>query len=352
MSVDFDLFHEWAVDHFGAENIRIRNTAHGVEICTHSPWSEAKIGKVDVKHKLWMSPSGGVSKHPELGSYRCWLTDTMGSLVSLVSQFDHIDFEEAESRICGSSSLRSLEQKVHDFFGHKEEVFEPIIQVPKPEIQLPPSSFLIDKMMDSHWMKAKAKEYLASRKIPTDGLYVCVAGEYKNRIVIPYYDEDGKLIYSNARLMSDKKDALRYRKYPENVRQDEILYMTEWPKPGTKVYIMEGEFDAISLKICGLVACACGGKFMSESQIQMIRQYEPVLAFDADGAGAGAMVSIGNALLQDGFPRVGYVRPPEFYKDWNKLLVKRDADIVRQYLTRFERPYTPDTAAILLSNRI
>jgi hypothetical protein len=355
MAVDFELFFDWAKEYFGEANIKIRSTAHGQEICANSIWSEKKLGKTDNKFHLWMNPSGGKSKHPEMGSYRCWLTDEMGSLVGLVSELENLEWEEAEVKISGGSSLRDLEQQVHDLFGYKEDYDETLApEFTKQKIvSMPPSCHLIDKMPSKYFMKEKAQEYLSQRKLPTQGLYVCVAGDYKNRIVIPYFNSDGELIYYNARLISDKKDALRYMKCPTTiVDQKEVLYMTRWPQPGSKIFIMEGEFDAMTLKMCGLVGCACGGKFMSDTQIDLISDYQPVLAFDADEAGLEAMLNIGKTLLERGFPKVSYVRPPKAYKDWNKLLVERDLETVKAYLSRFEKSFTKDTPDIILSNRI
>lgn len=353
MSVDFDLFMEWAKEYFGEENIRIKNTNHGVEICTHSIWSEKKLGKTDTKFHLWMNPSGGKSEHPEMGSYRCWLTDEMGSLVKLVSQLEGLEWEEAESRISGTSSLRSLEQKVHEFFDHKEIVREmtPVIKN-KDSLQLPPSSFLINQL-GNHFMAHRASMYLKERKLSTDDLYICVAGEYKNRIVIPYYNANHELIYYNARLISEKKDVLRYMKCPTTVvDQKDVLYMTKWPNANKKIYIMEGEFDAMSLKLCGLVGCACGGKFLSDTQIEMIRQYVPVLAFDADDAGFEAMINIGKSLLEKGFSKISYVRPPKVFKDWNKFLVERNASTIKAYIEKYEKPFTTNTPDLLMLNKI
>ena len=350
MAVDFDLFYEWAKDYFGEENIKLRSTSHGTEICTGSIWSEKKLGKTDYKHHLWMNPTGGKSKRPEHGSYRCWLTDEMGSLVGLVAELENLEWEEAESKICGGSSLRDLEQQVHDFFDHKKE---PEQKIKISKIELPPSCYLIKKMSPDNTMKIKADGYLTKRKIPSDGLYVCVAGDYKNRIVIPYYDMNGVLIYYNARIINDSKNALRYMKCPTTVvDQKEVLFMTDWPQPKSKIYIMEGEFDAITLKMAGVTGCACGGKFMSDDQIDLIRQYEPILAFDSDEAGLEAMLNIGKTLLEKGFPKVGYVRPPKAFKDWNGLLVNKNIETVKEYLSRFEKTFTKDTPAILLSNRI
>jgi hypothetical protein len=353
MSVDFELFYDWAKDYFGEANIKIKNTAHGAEICTHSLWSEKKLGKTDNKFHLWMNPSGGKSKHPEMGSYRCWLTDEMGSLVSLVSRLENLEWEEAEARISGKSSLRDLEQQVHELFGHKDLPTQTTVKTQQKTVSLPPYCYLIDTMSPAHFMKARAEQYLAQRKLPSAGLYVCVSGDYKNRILIPYYNSNGDLIYYNARLISENKNALRYMKCPTTiVDQKEVLYMTEWPKPNSKIFIMEGEFDAIALKLAGVVGCACGGKFMSETQIEMIREYEPVLAFDADEAGLEAMVNIGKTLLERGFKKVNYVRPPKAFKDWNGLLVNKNLETVREYLSRFEKSFTNDTPLVLLSHRI
>jgi hypothetical protein len=358
MAVDFDTFLEWAKDRFGEANIKIRNTAHGTEICTHSFYAQRK-GIDDHKYHLWMNPTGGKSKHPDKGSFRCWYTDTMGSLVHLVADFDNIDYSEAEELICGVTSLRSLEEKVHEFFGHKTEVAktEALSEPESKTVTLPDFTYLIDKMAPTHFMRIKARQYLGARKIPTEGLYVCTEGDYKNRIIIPWYNWDGDLIFFNARLMYDKKGALRYMK-AKNVPQDDVLFMTEWPRAGTKIYIMEGEFDALSLKQAGLVACALGGKSISDTQIEMIRQYDPVLAFDADkgefkeDTGLQALINVGMTLLERGFHKVSYVRPPKIYKDWNKLLVERNAPTIKAYVERFEKPFTSSTPDLLLAAKL
>lgn len=353
MAVDFDTFYEWAVNHFGEANVRVKHTAHGDEICANSPWSEAKIGKTDVKYHLWMNVEGGKDRI-EHGVYRCWLTDTMGSLVSLVSEMDGIPFEEAEELITGTSSLRTLEKKVHEFFGHKEEVDEMLGEEPAVpiEMELPEFSYLIDTMRpESHPMRIRARQYLRERKIPTTDLYVCVDGDYANRIIIPYYDRSENLIWYNARTMSPKKSVLRYMK-PAEGDQSDVLFMTQWPRPGSKIYIMEGEFDAITLSLCGFVGCAIGGKHLSESQLRMIRDYRFVLAFDADDAGLEATINVATMLMSVGIRDIMYVRPPKVYKDWNKLLVERNMQTVKAYVERFEKRYTTATGDLLMSNHL
>jgi hypothetical protein len=352
VAVDFDLFYEWAADRFGEHNLKVRHTAHGVEITTHSFFALDKLGKEDRKFHLWMNTEGG-KKKIENGAYRCWLTDEMGSLVTLVSKVDAVPFEEAEQLITGTTSLRALEKKVDEFFGHKETVFQMEIEdfIEITDVVLPDFSFNIDGMSPSNRWKRNARNYLAERKIPTDGLFVCTQGDHENRIIIPYYDRDGKLVFYNGRTMSPNKKIIRYMKPPEG-DQESVLYMTSWPAPGSKIYIMEGEFDALALALCDLVGCACGGKYLSDTQIELIRGYEPVLVFDSDESGLEALTNVGNTLLELGFPKIRYVRPPKIYKDWNKLLIERNTQTVKAYIERFEKPYTTMTGDLLLSARL
>lgn len=357
MAVCFDSFMEWATDRFGAENIKLKNTPHGTEVCTHSYFAERK-GIEDNKYHLWMNPSGGKGKRqPGKGSYRCWKTDAMGTLVQLVAEYDSIDYDEAEELICGATSLRSLEKKLEEFFSPKVEAAVEIPETPRQRLELPDWSFLITGMSDSHHMKRLATEYLAKRGLPPDGLYVCTNGDHKNRIVIPYYGKAGELIWFNARAMQDGKNVLRYMKCrAEGLSQDDVLYMTSWPEPGTKVYIMEGEIDALSVARAGLVGCAVGGKSLSDTQAEMLRSYQPVLAFDADSGvedhGLNAMIRIGRDLLGRGISCVRYVRPPRALKDWNKMLSQHGAKLLGDYVAKFEKPFTEDTPAVLLSRQI
>ena len=351
MAVDYDTFLEWANDRFGAFNVKVRNTAHGTEICTHSPWSEEKISKTDRKFKLWMNCDGGKKKVEE-GAYRCWLTDTSGTLVELMSTWDNIPYEDAEEILCGVSSLRNLEQKVHEFFGSYEESVVVPTEVPKSsEMSLPDCSYLIDNMAANNFMRIEARKYLRERKIPTEGLYLCTDGDYKNRIIIPYYDRDEKLIWYNARTLSKKDYVLRYIKPPEG-DQDEVLFMTKWPHVGSRIYVMEGEFDAITLDLCGFVGCAVGGKHISDTQLNLIRDYNPVLAFDSDEAGLEALINVGNTFLERGVTDLLYVRPPTTYKDWNKLLQVRNTQTVKAYIDRYTKRFTASTGDMLLSKQL
>jgi hypothetical protein len=336
MGVDYDAFLSWAENKFGKENIKFRRGNR--EICTHSMFVEE-----DHKFHLWMNPDGG-NKGRENGAYRCWKSTPprTGSLVGLVSELDGISYEQAEELICNSPSLRTLEQKVHRLFeSYSEERTIPVES--NDSINLPLFTQRIDDMEEGGW-KEKAVAYLTNRKVPTEGLYVCTGGDFKNRIVIPYYDSHGRMIYFNARTMSKDDKVLKYMK-PDgtDIQQSDLLYFPKWPRPGEKVLLMEGEFDSKSIHLAGFYAAACGGKSLSDQQIQLLRGYIPVLAFDTDKSGQDvgrqAMVSIGKKLLENGFPEVYYIRPPRQYKDWNKVHQERGLAVLHKYVEANQRRF-------------
>jgi hypothetical protein len=260
--IDNDAFLRWATEKFGEENLKIM----GEEIRTHSVFTD------DHKYHLWMNPSGGKSKHGEYGSYRCWYTNRTGSLVSLVAQLDQIPYTQAEEILCNTTSLAELERKVDEFFGSEEA---PLLTLPEPPpvrtgLPLPPGTELISELPYRNKFRLRAEEYLAERKIPIDGLFVCTDDKIKedpenwkfvNRIVIPYYSREGQIVWWNARTMSKSDKALRYRKpVTEEYRQEDVLFCPKWPRKGHKLYLTEGEFDALSLVVCGFNAAGFGVK--------------------------------------------------------------------------------------------
>jgi hypothetical protein len=347
-NVDYETFLKWAQERFGIENVRV----HGDEIKTNSIFVND-----DNKFHLWMNPSGGKSKHGELGSYRCWKTHKAGSLVSLVSYVDKCSFEEAEETICNVPSLRALEAKVHKFFNSQTDEVPPAADEPvNAGIEFPPNTYKIDDMPSLSRNKRIACDYLRSRNLPSDNLYYCTDGNYRNRIVIPYFDQQGRLIYWNAR--SVKEGGLKYMKPDDpKLSQENVLFCRRWPRQGKKLYITEGEFDAIVLDLCELNGCGQGGKSITDAQINMLRGYIPVLAYDNDegkkkDTGFEATIENGNKLLEAGFTEVYYVRPPKGYKDWNELYQKKGGTIVKTYIEKYEMPFNIWTGEMLKMKRV
>ncbi len=203
--------------------------------------------------------------------------------------------------------------------------------------------------MPNIWWKKKAVEYLTARHIPLDGYYVCTDGQYQGRIVIPYYDRNGKLIYWNARA-THPKAKLRYVGPPKEVGcgKDDVVYMDHWPAVGSTIHLCEGEFNAKSLSIAGLHGAACGGKNMSEKQATILKDYRVVICLDRDKPGWKGAASMSEKLsgisIQLGIKdRLMLVRPPMGYKDWNEVLIALGEDILNAYVLRSAKPLEQHT---------
>ncbi len=144
------------------------------------------------------------------------------------------------------------------------------------------------------------------------------------------------------------------------VGKGDVLYVHQWPKAGEKVYVTEGEFDARTLNVCGLFGVACGGRYLTNIQLEMLRPYKICMSFDTDKAGFEAQlgqnggkeksvkdvfkseVRLGNYFNRRGIVGLTYVRPPKVYKDWNNMMCELGDDIVRGYIERCEKPFRDD----------
>jgi len=334
LSIDFDKFLAWAESRF--DDVVVR----GNEVLLNSVFCD------DKKHHLWCNPSGGKTGCRS-GVYHCWKSDRSGSLVGLVMVVDKCPYDEAIEILGAPSegSLEDLERKVNEIFENRQKQ-EPTTEQPS-SLQLPESCYLFDELPSYNEVRRSALEYLESRKIDPSGLFVCTKGRYRNRVMIPYYDRDGSLFYFNGRHIGNSESALRYLGPPKElgIGKGDVLFVPKWPSPGEKLYITEGEFDALALRQSGFNSAALGGKSMSMKQMEMIGPYRPVLCLDADEAGRKATADIASSLLARGVSNIRYVRPCLEYKDWNGLLANKGPKVLAAYISAQEKDYNPNPGA-------
>jgi len=327
MAIDFDKFLKWAESRWDGDVV-----VKGNEIKVNSIFCE------DFKHHLWCNPMGGKKELPN-GAFRCWKSDRHGSLITLVMLRDNVTYQEALD-ILGATDLSmvELERKLAEIMGKKDE---PELPVGERGLQLPPETYRIEDLDSNNFFRVEAEVYMLSRCLPTEGLYVCCGGEYQYRIVIPYYDREGRLIYFNARYLSESDKVAKYRGPDKEVGvgKGDVIYMPRWYLPGGKLYLTEGEFDAMSLLVAGLNAGAFGGKTISEQQAEYLRGYIPVLCVDNDNAGKAALPDIKDKLTGWGFT-MRYVRPPSQFKDWNEMLQKAGPNLIKAYIEKYEKDFT------------
>jgi DNA primase len=322
MQIEFDAFLDWANKRFS--NVLIK----GNEIRLNSVFAE------DKGHHLWCNPSGG-KKGVVFGVYHCFKTDKKGTLVNLVMDVEKCDFYTALRVLRGSARVTSKE------LVEILDLPEKNINNKKNEIKLPEYCEKINKFSNRK-IHLTAIDYLDKRKIDFNDFYVCYDGSYNNRIIIPYFDFQKRLIYFNSRALHETR--LRYLGPPKTigVGKEDVLYFPEIPKD-KKIYLTEGEFDAYSLFLSGLSSAACGGKNLSDIQASVLSKFNICLCLDLDKAGTAALKSMKTKL--DAFNssseknRITIIRPAEGYKDWNEMLIKFNKDVIKSYVEKFERPF-------------
>lgn len=320
MAVNFNTFVKWIKQNFSSDNYIIK----GTEVRLNS------IYDTDTNHHLWCSPSGGKKQYKD-GVFHCFKTDKKGSLVRLVMDVENCDYDTAIARLKGESSMRELEAELKKMLEQEDYSF--VTKPPVPQLELPPSCYLISDLSCSNWWRKRCEEYLLSRKIPIDGYYICTDGDFKNRIIIPYYDATGKLIYFNGRTLGKSK--LRYRgpdKACGTGKSDVVYFPGRWPHPGEKVYLCEGEFNSKSLEIAELLSGACGGKNMGTNQILILKDFKICICLDRDKAGRVGLTNMTNLINSMGQHEFSYVLPPVGYNDWNEMLVKVGKEVLNIYI--------------------
>ena len=351
MAIDGEKFLEWAESRFGHCLLK------GNEVRINSPFFNDDTG-----HHCWCRVDGSTKKgeEREFGIYHCFKTDKRGSLPGLVMMVDGVEFREALEILGADDGLRDIDLKLQAFFDSIYGDPKPVAETPKSEepqkMAMPPSVWRITELASNNRFRVAAEIYLKSRKLPPEKYFIGTAGPFRNRIVIPYYDWDGKLIYFNGRLLGDAK-AARYRG-PDyetyQVGKDDVLYMPEWPPPGAKVYLNEGEFDADSIYYSAqslgekMYAAAFGGKNVSEKQVEILRPFVPVLGLDADWYGKRALARVCQDMKSKHIMPY-FVRPPDKWKDWNKMLQETSPKVLVRYIQNNERPITESDLLRLLS---
>lgn len=331
MTISYDKFLKWATNRFGEDNIQVK----GKEIRINSIFTD------DSNHHLWCSPSGGKKKR-KFGVFHCFKTDKKGSLIKLVQLVDSCDKEDALSTLAGRTSIYDLEKKLEEMFAEEDRM--PLV-IPAPVgISLPVGCKLISELATNNWWRNKAVEYLHNRKLPIDGLYICTEDRYKARIIIPYYDRDGRLVYFNARHIGKSK--CKYLGPPKEIgvgKEDVVFMAGNWPEAGELVYLCEGEFNAITMKMAEFNAAACGGKNMSEKQALLLSDYRIVLCLDRDKAGKAGTMKMSSVITaletaKKTKDKLYYVIPPVGYNDWNEFLIKNNVEMLHYYVLKNQKP--------------
>jgi len=188
--------------------------------------------------------------------------------------------------------------------------------------------------------------FYIERKIPyTYKLYICHTGKYKNRIIIPIFNENKDIIYFQARRILNSKIEPKYNN-PRSPKELCILNKDKF-NPDKNIIIFEGLIDAF---MCGDQATSCLGKEIKDKLIEelfKLTNKDIIIALDNDKE---AYRSLYKFINENKFARkVKYFIYPSYFKGYNDINKyiresKKDLDVYKlitqesvNYLTAYTK---------------
>ena len=130
--------------------------------------------------------------------------------------------------------------------GHKIEYKEDIVELPKEFIPLTDINNIsqYNLIVAKHVIRFLKSRGLNKEDIIKYNLGFCPSGKFENRIIIPSYDQHGKLNYFTGRVWDDEIEP----HYKNPLINKDIIgfeYFINWNLP---IILCEGAFDAMSIK--------------------------------------------------------------------------------------------------------
>jgi len=156
---------------------------------------------------------------------------------------------------------------------------EPIIlsQIKKYKIFGLPKEFISFQKMDKgNPLHIEAYNYIKNRKvsdflIKRDNLGFCIEGYYKNRIIIPSYDLNGKINFYITRTFKDDIEKHQAYKLPQGDK-NEIIFNEKHINWNTTVYIVEAYFEYTTIPINTIILL---GKSLQDNILSKLIKYKP-----------------------------------------------------------------------------
>ena len=269
------------------------------------------------------SPSFSVS--PDKQIFHCFGCGVGGNIITFISKIEGIGFKEAIEVLAERANiklptmdnsadnkkeeLKAKVYKVNSFtaeYYHKK-LYEPTSKIAQEYVK---KRKLNNETIESFKIGFSGKFdelYQALRKEGFNDEEILESGlvnkndngkyidRYRNRLMIPIFDERNRIIAFGGRVLDDSKP--KYINSPENIvySKGRHLFGLNVAKKGDtkRLLIVEGYMDAISLHQRGITnVVASLGTALTTSQGWLLRKNceQVILGFDSDGAGQTAIM--------------------------------------------------------------
>ena len=188
----------------------------------------------------------------ETQKWHCWVCNKggykIGILLRKINAPNHL--------------IKEVLQLLNDYIGYEKDKEETIHDVSLPK-EYKPLYMKSDNPIYRNAVHYLRKRRIGAKEMLRYSIGYCDYGVYKNRIIIPSYDEDGKLNYFIARDIFPNSN-MKYKNPP--MSKDTVVFelFINWNEP---IVLVEGSFDAIAVRknVIPLL-----GKFPSKSLVKKL----------------------------------------------------------------------------------
>ncbi len=266
------------------------------------------------------SPSMSVSRERQI--YTCFSCGATGNVFKFIQDFENISFKEAVKKCAdmagiivniGQTKTNTKNQELYDIYELSQKFYQNNINT---ELGRRAKEYLYNRKLDDDVIKEfgiglslndkdsltkllKSKKY-SEKDLLRSGLVneseYDIHDVYRNRIMFPLYDLNGKIIGYNGRVYNgEKENKYINSKETDIFKKRELLYNYHRAKDECRkkqcVIIMEGPMDVIRAYTIGVKNCVAAlGTAFGTAQAMLIRKLSSnvILCFDGDDAGLKA----------------------------------------------------------------
>lgn len=258
----------------------------------------------------------------------CFNCGETHNAISFLKKVDNIDFHQL---------MKNIGEDEFDFISSKKTYIN--ITEPKPDFKLPKDYINVFDKAQQEFYKDEYFFALILKEVKRRRLDTAVnIGElwvslddwlHKNRIIIPFFDETGELLFYQSRAMTKKQEE-EYGKYISCLNGDKILYGLDRIDTSTSnIFFIEGPLDCFFVKN----SFGGGGIKLNSSQLDsfdtLAMIYNIVICLDNDFDNA-EVVELYEKYIKDGLQVFMWGGNFSDYKDFNQYCIDNECDEVTE----------------------
>jgi len=204
--------------------------------------------------------------------YKCWVCDATGSIGKLIFKFGNREHKQEWKRLSGKVDI-----------GEFDNLFAPDEQTCETEARVElPTEFITLTSPPATREAHRAINYLKNRGLEECDILkwkigFCPSGEYRGRVIIPSFSDEGYCNYFVARAYGKE-----WPKYKNPPASRNIIFNELFLNKTKDVVLVEGVFDAI---VAGNAVPLLGSTLRESSKLfQLLVEYDKLiyLALDKD----------------------------------------------------------------------